>query len=52
MRDIRAEAVSQGKWGNPSHGGALHHIMEIAASPKLKQNRTGWINGDLKVKKN
>lgn len=49
MRDIRAEACQQGKWGNPSHGGVLHEIMEIAASPKLRQNRTGWINGNLKV---
>lgn len=50
MRDIRAEAYSQGKWGNPSHGGAFHYIMEMQSSPKLKQNRTGWINNELKVK--
>ena len=57
MRDIRATAYRLGKWGNPSHGGALHHIMELATSPKLKQNRTGWISSPdqpdkgLKVKK-
>ena len=51
MRDIRAIAQSNGFLGNPSHGGAMHHIMEMAASPKLKQNRTGWITDDLKVKK-
>ena len=50
MRDVRAEASSRGMWGNPSHGGALLHIMEMAASPQLKQNRTGWIDKDLKVK--
>jgi len=50
IRDIRAVAYSQGSWGNPSHGGAMHHIMEMAASPKLKQDRTGWIDKDLKVK--
>jgi Fe-S oxidoreductase len=51
MRDIRAEAYNRGQWGNPSHGGALLYIMEMAASPKLKQNRTGWITEDLKVRK-
>jgi heterodisulfide reductase subunit D len=52
IRDIRAEAYRQGHWGNPSHGGALLHIMEMAAAPRLKQNRTGWIHNDLKVKSN
>ncbi|MCK4857008.1 MAG: (Fe-S)-binding protein [candidate division Zixibacteria bacterium] len=50
MRDIRAEACRQNQWGNASHGGALHHIMEMAAAPALKQNRTGWISDNLKVK--
>jgi len=50
MRDVRAEAYKEGHWGNPSHGGALLHIMEMAASPGLKQNRTGWITEDLRVK--
>jgi heterodisulfide reductase subunit D len=50
MRDVRAVAHRQGYSGNPSHGGAMHHIMEMAASPKLKQNRTGWITDGLKVK--
>ncbi|MEE9555482.1 MAG: (Fe-S)-binding protein [candidate division Zixibacteria bacterium] len=51
MKDVRAEAYSRGKNGNPSHGGALHHVMEMAASPKLKQNRTGWIESGLKTQK-
>ncbi|UCD57694.1 MAG: (Fe-S)-binding protein [Candidatus Hydrogenedentota bacterium] len=51
MRDIRAEAAREGHWGNPSHSGVLHYIMEMTTSPKLKQNRTGWIDGNLKVKK-
>jgi Fe-S oxidoreductase len=50
MRDVRAEASVQGKSGNPSHGGALIEIMEMATSPGLRQNRTGWIGKDLKVK--
>jgi len=33
------------------HSGALLHIMEMHAEPKLKQNRTGWITDDLKVKR-
>jgi Fe-S oxidoreductase len=51
MRDVRAAAQEAGFQGNPSHGGAMHHIMEMAASPKLKQNRTGWITDDLKIRK-
>lgn len=51
MRDMRAEAASLGKTGNASHGGALQYLMEIASSPKLKQNRTGWIEKGLKTKK-
>jgi Fe-S oxidoreductase len=50
MRDVRAEAHDRGYWGTPSHGGALHHIMEIAAAPDLKQHRTDWITDDLKTK--
>lgn len=51
MKDVRAEAYRQGKWGSPAHGNALLYIMEMTAAPKLKQNRTGWINGDLKTRK-
>ncbi len=51
MRDTRAAAYATGQWGNPSHGGALLHIMEMAAEPKLRQRRTDWIGDDLKVKK-
>ena len=51
MRDVRVEAHSRGEHGNPSHGGALQQIMEMAASPKLRQNRTGWIENGLKTKK-
>jgi len=50
MRDMRAEAVKQGRWGNPSHAGALHYIMEMMASPALKPNRTGWIDKKLRTK--
>jgi Fe-S oxidoreductase len=50
MRDVRAEAYALGKSGNPAHGGTLQSIMEIAATPKLKQNRTGWIDGALVTK--
>lgn len=50
MRDYRAEAYKAGMWGNPSHGGVLHYIMEIASSPNLKQKRTDWIDKSLRVK--
>jgi heterodisulfide reductase subunit D len=50
MRDYRAEAYSAGMWGSPSHGGVLHYIMEMGASPGLQQKRTEWIDKKLKVK--
>ena len=50
MRDVRAEAHHAGYGGNPTHGGALLHIMEMTAAPELTQNRTGWITDDLRVK--
>ncbi|TET67808.1 MAG: (Fe-S)-binding protein [Candidatus Zixiibacteriota bacterium] len=49
MRDARVEARQMGYSGNPSHSGALHYIMEMTASPDLKQKRTGWITEDLKI---
>jgi len=49
MRDARVEARQMGYSGNPSHSGALHYIMEMTASPDLKQKRTGWITEDLKT---
>lgn len=50
MRDMRIEAHKRGIGGSASHGGTLQCIMEMAASPKLKQNRTGWIDGNIKTK--
>jgi Fe-S oxidoreductase len=51
MRDIRAGAHKMGEGGTATHGGALHHIMEMTASKDLKQSRTGWINGNLQTSK-
>jgi len=50
MRDYRAVAHNNGNGGNPTHSGVLHEIMEINTSPGLKQNRTEWLNGDLKTR--
>lgn len=49
MRDMRAESFLRGGRGDPTHGGALHHIMEMAAMHELNQNRTDWITDDLKI---
>lgn len=49
MQNLRTAAHNQGITGCPTHGGALHYIMEMAAAPGLTQNRTGWITEDLKV---
>jgi Fe-S oxidoreductase len=49
MRDVRADDYTRGKWGEPTHGGALHHIMEMAARPGLQQNRNGWVSDKLKI---
>jgi Fe-S oxidoreductase len=51
MRAIRGEAHQQGVHGDATHGGALHHVMEMTAAPGIKQNRTEWITKDLKTKK-
>ena len=51
MRDVRMIAHRLGREGNPSHGGALHQVMEMSAAPKLKQKRTGWITKSLKTVK-
>jgi len=51
MRDIRAEAFNRGEFGNPTHGGALHHIMEMTAAPSIKQKRTDWLENGLKTSK-
>ena len=51
MRDVRAEAARRNESGTASHGGAFQYIMEMAASPKLKQNRLWWVTDDLKIKK-
>ena len=49
MKGVREIAQKQGNWGEPSHGSALLHIMEMMTAPKLNQNRTGWINGNIKT---
>lgn len=49
MRDVRAAAGAIGASGNATHGGVLHYIMEMAACPEIKQDRTRWIDKTLKV---
>jgi heterodisulfide reductase subunit D len=34
-----------------SHGGILESICQIMTAPSLNQNRTGWLNGELKTSK-
>jgi len=51
MRDLRAEAYAAGKRGSASHSGVMQSIMEMAAEPGLKQNRTGWITDKLRTRK-
>lgn len=35
--------------GHLSHGGALHGLMRMQASPRLRQNRLDWVTGDLRI---
>jgi Fe-S oxidoreductase len=51
MRDARAAATTIGARGAATHSGALHYIMEMAACPDIKQDRTRWIDSTLKVAK-
>jgi len=51
MRDVRSEAYQRGYSGQATHGGAMHHIMEMTAEPGIKQKRTDWLDKNLKVKK-
>lgn len=49
-RELRAEAVQNGRDGVPSHDGALHHIMELQAVETLAPKRLEWIPKDARVR--
>ncbi len=47
--ELRFQAAQDGQRAHCTHGGALQSLMRIMTSPKLKQNRVEWANGDLKT---
>jgi Fe-S oxidoreductase len=46
---VRIDAHGAGEEGLCAHGSTLHELMRIMTTPKLNQNRLGWITEDLKV---
>jgi Fe-S oxidoreductase len=52
VRILRQHLEPQKRKESCSHGGILESICQIMTAPTLNQNRTGWLNGDLKTSKN
>lgn len=49
IRNLRSVAREMGVGGNCTHGGVLHSLMRLMSNPSLKQNRLGWVTGDMGV---
>lgn len=46
---LRAFGRQHGQHAPCTHGGALHSLMRIMTTPKIKQQRLDWVDGELKV---
>jgi heterodisulfide reductase subunit D len=49
QRKIRAVYKDIGHREFCSHGGAFQALMRIMTAPRLRQNRLGWVTGDLAI---
>lgn len=50
LQQVRAEALPARKSAPVcNHGGTLHALMRIMATPELKQNRREWLTDDLET---
>jgi len=49
LRDARASAHAGGRAGECTHGDAIQTWGRMMADPGLRQDRLGWLNGNLKV---
>lgn len=48
---MRAVVRKEGGEGTCTHGGAVQSLTRIMTSPKLKQDRLGWVDGTMKVRR-
>jgi heterodisulfide reductase subunit D len=48
---VRAVTRREGGESTCTHGGAVQSLTRIMTSPKLKQDRLGWVDGTMKTKK-
>jgi Fe-S oxidoreductase len=48
---VRAAVRVEGGESTCTHGGAVQSLTKIMTSPKLKQDRLGWVDGGLKTKR-
>ena len=46
---LRAEALANGEQLHCSHGGALQALMHLMAREGSRQNRLGWLPGDIEL---
>ncbi len=51
VRILRQQMEPEKRKESCSHGGILESICQIMTAPSLNQNRTSWINGELKTSK-
>ena len=49
IRGMREEAVEYGAAPLCSQGGLIHAVQRIMAKSDLKQQRLGWVKGDMKI---
>ena len=52
MRVLRQQLEPEKREESCSHGGILESICRIMTAPSLTQNRTDWLNGELKTSQN
>jgi len=48
---VRTVVRRQGGEGTCTHGGAVQSLTRIMTSPKLKQDRLGWVDDTMKVRR-
>jgi Fe-S oxidoreductase len=48
---VRAVVGREGGEGTCTHGGAVQSLVKIMTSPKLKQDRLGWVDGSMRTRR-
>jgi heterodisulfide reductase subunit D len=49
LRDVREMARGEGRSGECTHGDVIQTWGRMMAQPEMRQNRLGWLDGELKV---